>query len=289
MLTIGDFDIISVQTGTFRLDGGAMFGVVPKVIWGRHEDTDEKNRILMATRSLIAASRDRKNVLLVDTGTGTKWAQEEADRFEIRYDAEAIPRALDEHFKLTVRDVTDIVVTHLHFDHNGGLTEWIDPEKGSTQPRYAQARHWIHRQHFQHAKEPNERDRASFLERDYASLEAAGLFSFVDGDDPDAPWDSVHWLVSHGHTPFQLLPVFRDADHELIFTGDVFPTSSHLPVSWVMAYDLEPLETMAEKKRILHRCREHKTWLAFPHDVRLGGAEIDFAHDRPFVARTLPL
>ncbi len=289
MLAIGGFDIISVQTGTFRLDGGAMFGVVPKTLWAPHEDVDDQNRILLATRTLIAASQDRKCVILVDTGTGTKWLADEADRFEIRYQGDAIALALKEHFGLTTDDVTDIIVTHLHFDHNGGLTEWAGEPGGETRLRFPGARHWIHRKHWSHLEQPSDKDRASFLSRDFDILSYAGVLNLVEGIEPASPWPGVRLFVSDGHTPGQLLPIFHDTAHEMMFVGDLFPTSSHLRVPWLMAYDLEPLKTIDEKKRILEWCRGRGTWLAFPHDVRLGGAQVDFANNRPFIARTIKL
>jgi len=285
MIRIGDFDILSVVNGSIRLDGGAMFGVVPKVLWAPHEDVDDQNRILLATRTLVAVSRDRATVILTDTGTGAKWSEKEAARFDVRCCSNAIDDALVQNFNLTQAAVTDVIVTHLHFDHNGGLTEWVTAPGGATRLRFPNARHWIHRSHWEYAHGPTEKDRASFLPHDWAGLEPAGVLHFVDGDEPAAPWNGVRFLLSHGHTPYQLLPVFADRQRELAFTGDMFPTSSHLRPAWVMAYDLEPLKTIAEKNCLLQRCRDRGTWLAFPHDHRLGAGRIDFVNDRPFIAR----
>ncbi len=289
MIEIGEFQILSIETGTFRLDGGAMFGVVPKTLWAPHEDVDEQNRILLATRTLVAVSRDRKHVILVDTGTGTKWSGKEASRFAVAYDGEAIGRALSSHFGLTADDVTDIIVTHLHFDHNGGLTVWSGEPGGDTCLRFPGARLWLHRRQWDHVQLPSEKDRASFLKRDYDILEACAEMSFVDGAEPVAPWPGLRFFASDGHTPGQLLPIFSDGERSLMFTGDVFPTSSHLRPAWVMAYDLEPLKTIAEKKHILGWCRGNGLTLAFPHDHRLGGAVIDFANGKPFVAHPLDI
>lgn len=287
MLTIGRFDIVSVVTGTFRLDGGAMFGVVPKVLWGPHEDVDDDNRILLSTRSLIAVSHDRKTAIVVDTGNGTKWPPEEARRFAIDPDGDAISRALRDQFALSTSDVTDIIVTHLHFDHNGGLTEWAGEPGGETRLCFPSARHWIHRRHWEYAYRPTEKDRASFLDRDIGILKSTERLHWVDGVEPASPWGEVRFFVSDGHTPAQLLPIFDDGRTSLMHVGDVFPTSSHLRPAWVMAYDLEPLKTIDEKKRILSWCREKGLRLAFPHDARLGAAEIEFSNSRPIVTRTV--
>jgi glyoxylase-like metal-dependent hydrolase (beta-lactamase superfamily II) len=291
MLRIGSFDIVSVQTGTFRLDGGAMFGVVPKVMWGPHEDVDDQNRMLLATRSLLAVSENRRVVMVVDSGAGTKWTPEAAGRFSISHDGEAISRAL-ERFRLTAHDVTDVVVTHLHFDHNGGLTSYADEGRTRTRLNFPNARHWMTRRHWEHANHPTERDAASFVASDFEALAPAGVLELVDGDfqsSPDAPWEGVAFWISDGHTPGQLSPIFRDDSQELIWTGDACPTSSHLRVPWVMAYDLEPLKTIREKKWLLERRHGHGAALAFPHDHRLGGGTIDFVNGRPFVGKVLDL
>ncbi len=238
MIRIGKFDIISVQTGLFRLDGGAMFGVVPKTMWGNHEDVDADNRILLAMRTLVAVSDDRETVLLVDTGTGPKWTVDAADRFAIQYDADAISTALSERFGLGPERVTDVIVTHLHFDHNGGLTAWADEEQTRTRLIYPNACHWLHRRQWEHANSPSERDRASFIDHDFEALQPAGVLHLVEGDSPESRWEEIGFWVSDGHTPGQLHPVFRGDGNELIWTGDACPTSSHLRIPWVMAYDL---------------------------------------------------
>ncbi len=289
MITVGLFDIVSVTTGTFRLDGGAMFGVVPKALWKGHEDVDDQNRILLATRTLVAVSSDRKTVILVDTGNGTKWDEKQAARFAIQHNPDAIDNALEKHWGIRRSDVTDVVVTHLHFDHNGGLTEWEDEPEGKTKLAFPNATHWLHAAHWHHAHNPTEKDHASFIPRDFDILESTGRLHLVESDNPSTPWTGVRFMLSSGHTPYQLLPVFFDGDHELIWTGDAIPTASHLRVPWVMAYDNEPLKTIAEKKTIFDRVREHGSWLAFPHDHRLGGGVIDFAKNKPFIAKQLDL
>ena len=179
MITVGSFEISSIVNGTIRLDGGAIFGVVPKVLWQKSSDVDELNRVLLATRTLLAVDRAGKRVVLVDTGCGTKWSPDESKRFAITCDPEAIPDGLSAA-GLSVDDVTDIVITHLHFDHNGGLTDWFDDPDGPTTLRYPRARHWIHRGHWEHAMRPGPEDQASFLERDFAALGDAGVLEFVE-------------------------------------------------------------------------------------------------------------
>lgn len=288
MLRIDPFELYSVVTGTIRLDGGAMFGVVPKVLWEKVADPDELNRIPLTTRTLLAVDRSQGRVMLVDTGCGTKWAADQAKRYAVQHDAEAIPGALNS-IGLSSDDVTDVVITHLHFDHNGGLTYWYDEPGGPTRLRYPKARHWVHRTHWEHARKPSAKDRASFLPEDFEALADGGVLRFVEGNDPEGPFDGVEWLVSHGHTPCQLHPILGTSAERLLFTGDLVPTVAHLRLGWVMAYDVLPLTTITEKEAIYLRCFDQGLLLAFPHDPLLGGVAIDGTAERPIVTRTLPL
>lgn len=290
MIQVGRFKIVSVVNGTFRLDGGAMYGVVPKVLWSRQADPDAENRIPLAMRTLIAVDEAAERVILVDSGAGHKWSQRDAERFAIETRPQAIAEGLSQ-FGLTEADVTEVVVTHLHFDHNGGLTEWVGEPDGETRLRFPQARHWLHRLHWEHALAPTERDQASFLERDLRSLKADGVLTLVDGEEPAPPWEGTRWHVSHGHTPGQLLPLFEGNPGEpsLLFAGDAIPTSGHLKIAWAMAYDLQPRLMLDEKRRLLKLCRDDDTWLAFPHDPEVGGVELDLSAGRPIIARALDL
>ncbi len=288
MLRVGRFEVYSVVTGTFRLDGGAMFGVVPKVLWGNAVEFDDQNRIFLATRTLLVLDRERRRVILADTGCGTKWTKEKADRFAIRHDPHAIPNVLT-GLGLNANDVTDVVVTHLHFDHNGGLTDWFDDPGERTVPCFPNARHWIHRNQWEHAHHPNVKDRASFLPEDFAGLEQAGLLRFVEGENPASEIPGIEWFVSHGHTPYHLHPVVADEGAKLLFVGDLVPTVAHLRLAWVMAYDLHPLTTIAEKTQILRNAIEHRWILAFAHDPKVAGVTLDGPLERPIISQTLVL
>ncbi|UCE59089.1 MAG: MBL fold metallo-hydrolase [Phycisphaerales bacterium] len=288
MMKVEPFELYSIVTGSIRLDGGAMFGVVPKALWQNVTDVDELNRIPLATRTLLAVDRQSRRVILTETGCGAKWAPELADRFAIRYDREAIPRALEE-IGLSEEDVTDVVITHLHFDHNGGLTDWYDEPDGQTTLRYPQARHWVHKGHWEHANDPHSKDRASFIRQDFAALTEAGILQFVEGEHPNAPFEGLEWFVSHGHTPFQLHPILGSGSERVLFIGDVIPTVAHLPLNWVMAYDMAPLQTIAEREAVYRRCFDEGLKLAFPHDPKVPGVAIEGKPERPIVTSALPL
>lgn len=265
-----------------------MFGVVPKVLWNRKHEADDRNRILLATRTLLAIDRSAKRVILVDTGTGTKWDTESAARYGVDHEGLTIKSTL-ERLGLAGEDVTDVVITHLHFDHNGGLTDWADQPGGATRVCYPQARHWVHRDHWDHALNPTLKDRASFWKQDFEALKEAGVLQFVEGTKPRAPFDGVEWTVSQGHTRAQLLPLFTADDRPMLFAGDLIPTASHLPPAWVMAYDLLPLVTIEEKQAVLRRCGQDGLRLAFPHDPQTPGVELDSSSHKPAVASVLDL
>ncbi len=288
MLRIEPFDIYSVVTGTFRLDGGAMFGVVPKVLWGDVTEADELNRIPLTTRTLVAVDRSAGRVVLADTGCGTKWAPEQAQRYAIRHRG----RAIADHLAgigLSADDVTDVVVTHLHFDHNGGLTEWAGEPGGPTRLCFPKARHWIHRRHWEHAQAPHVKEKPSFLRVDFEALGQGDHLSFVEGENPNPPFEGMEWFVSHGHTSFHLHPLFGVGASRLLFVGDMVPTMAHLRLGWVMAYDVLPMTTIEEKQRVYRNCFDHGWQLAFPHDPAVAGVAIGPPLERPAVSRKLDL
>ncbi len=263
-----------------------MFGVVPKVLWGNAVSFDEQNRIFLATRSLLAVNRRERRVVLVDTGCGTKWKPGAAERFAIVHHPHAISTALAA-FALSALDVTDVVVTHLHFDHNGGLTEWKREPGGPTGLAYPRARHWIHRKQWDHAQRPHAKDRASYLREDFEALASAGVLQMVEGDQPPPPMEGVEWFLSHGHTPYQLFPLFRAGDDQMIFVGDMVPTVAHLRPTWVMAYDMVPTRTIEEKEIMYRRCLDEGLRIALPHDPNVAAVRIDGTIDRPIVANRI--
>jgi len=288
MIEIPPFEIHSVVTGKMRLDGGAMFGIVPKVMWEKSSDVDELNRIAMTTRTLLAIDRDANRVILVDTGCGSKWSPKMAQRYGLQIDHQAIPNALGE-LGLSTKDVTDIVVTHLHFDHNGGLTQWYDQPDDKTTLCFPSAMHWVHRRHFEHANSPHTKDKASYIPADFNDLAQATNVTFLDGEHPTSPIEGLSWWVSHGHTPYQLHPIFGNKKQQLIFCGDIIPTIAHLRLPWVMAYDMKPITTIAEKEWINQQGIKEGWLLAFPHDPEHGGVIIDGKATRPVVAQSLDL
>lgn len=287
MLQLGNWQFESVINGTIRLDGGAMFGVVPKVLWSKSQNIDLKNRILLATRTLIARHVEHERIVLVDTGTGSKWSDEDAERYGVESNPQAIDNAL-ETMGASTAAVTDVIATHLHFDHCGGMVERDGDAGGSVKVRFANARHWVHREHFKHAIAPTLRDRASFLSVDFDWMEQHERVRFVEGDEPTCDIPDLTFELSYGHTPYQLLPVFDlGGGSELFFVGDMAPTGAHILPAWVMAYDLFPLKSVDERVSLLNRCKVRDTIIAFPHDVRRGIVRLDVSGKRPRVGEVL--
>lgn len=284
-LEIGNWRVRSVVTGHLRLDGGAMFGVVPKTLWSRVAPADEQNRIPLAMRTLIAAHQPSGRIVLTDTGAGSKWLAAKAERFAIDSTPTAIDEALKD-FGATVADVTDVVITHLHFDHCGGTTDWADEPGGPVKLRFPNAKHWVHRAHWEHAASPTLRDRASFIANDFAALADANVLSLVESDVATCAIDDLSWRIVHGHTPYQLLPTFRagEGGRDLLFVGDLTPTAGHLPPAWVMGYDLQPLKALEERIAVYRDCRERGMLLAFPHDIGHGIVSLAFDGDKPGVS-----
>ena len=285
-MQIGSYELHTIHCGDFGMDGGSMFGVVPKGLWLRRISCDDQNRIPLTTRILLALDRSAGRVVLVDTGLGNKLSPEERDRFAIDFKQEPVEAALQQH-GVSAEDVTDVVITHLHFDHNAGLTVG---EPGATladaRPRFRQARHWIHHRQLEHALQPSFKDRGSFMPRDIVPIYEAELFRPVSSpSEIDLP--GIEWVVNDGHTTGQLLPKFVDGDQRLMYACDTIPTQHHLALPWLMAFDNEPLKTVAEKQAILKECAETGMTLIFVHDRDTSAAVIDMSGKYAEVAETI--
>lgn len=258
-MKIGKYEIKSVLTGLFKLDGGAMFGVVPKVLWNKTNPADELNRIDLAMRSLLLVSDQRK--ILVDTGIGNKYDE----KFKAIYAVEnfSIDKALMDK-DINTDLITDVVITHLHFDHTGGSTKYSINE---IVPTFKNAKYYIQRQQFEWALNPSDKDRASFLKEDFLPIQDFNQLILTEGNLKID--DEIEILISNGHTPSQQLVKISDGKQTLLYCGDLVPTSSHISFSYVMSYDLHPLITIEEKKKIFPQAFEEKWILFFEHDPKI--------------------
>ena len=255
-MRIGKYEILSIKSGMFRLDGGAMFGIVPKVLWNKLNHADDLNRINLATRSLLLISDKRK--ILVDTGLGNKFDE----KFKNIYAIENIQ--IDEALKkkgFRRDDITDVIITHLHFDHTGGSTEF---ENGSIVPTFKKAKYYIQKSQFNWALNPTDKDRLSFIKEDFLPIKDFNQIEFTEGNFKLD--DEIEILISNGHTPYQQHLKISDGKNTVFYCGDLIPTSAHLPYPYVMSYDLHPLTTIEEKKKFLHQAFEENWILFFEHD-----------------------
>ena len=280
MPTLGDYTLHAIETGRFALDGGAMFGIVPKPLWSRRIEPDARNRIPLAMRCLLLASSDR--VVLVDTGIGDKHDAKFADIFAVDHAHSDLHGSLREA-GYSADDVTDVILTHLHFDHAGGATR---RQGERLAPTFANARYHVQRRQWDWARDPNPRERGSFLEENMTPLEASGQLVLHDGDGEILP--GIEARLVHGHTEAQQLVLVRGASTTLAFAADLLPTSHHLAAAWGMAYDVRPLVTIEEKAAFLDEAQRGGWTLFLEHDPDValvdlhdGERGIEAAHPRP--------
>lgn len=258
-MKIGDYEIKRVDAGRFRLDGGAMFGVVPKVLWEKKSPSDEKNRIRMAVNCLLLVSDNKK--ILIDTGIGYKSDEKFAGIFAVDYsefDLNGSLQSLDVKHK----EITDVILTHLHFDHAGGGTRF--EENGKVIPTFPNAKYYVQKNQLEWAKKPLVKDRASFLKENFMPLEESGQLVVLEEGGELFP--GIELILVDGHTKSQQLVFICGQERNLLFAGDLIPTANHLPIPWVMAYDNEPIKTIQEKTEMLERIVTENWLLYFEHD-----------------------
>lgn len=265
-LKIGPYDICAVPTGLFGLDGGAMFGTVPKVLWQKTNPADEHNRIQMEARALLLKSHDRN--ILIDTGNGrdfvAKYGEKAGGKFAEIYsvsDETDLKKSLSK-YGLTPADITDVVLTHLHFDHAGGSTTEID---GKIVPTFPNATYHVQNTNYQNANQPNIREKASYLGANFQPLIDAGVLKLIDGEQKNY-LPNISLVVSNGHTVGHQVVVIEDDNTQLIYCGDVIPTSSHVRSAWIMGYDINPMLLIEEKKKLLDSTLNKTSYLYFEHD-----------------------
>lgn len=265
--TLGDLRIHAIEGGLQWLDGGAMFGVVPKPLWERRIPADARNRIPLAMRCLLVETPDE--LILVETGLGNK----ENEKFRHIYGIDnAAPeghrgadrvQAAIHALGYDLDDITVVVDTHLHFDHAGGNT--FADEEGQPRLSFPRARYFVQRGEWDYAHRTNERTRASYLPHNYAPVMSAGRFTFLEGDGFVVP--GIEVVLSPGHTPYHQSVLIGPPDARACYLADVAPTMAHLPLPWIMGYDVEPLRTLESKRALLDRATEERWLLVSTHDA----------------------
>ena len=248
----------TIDTGFFKLDGGAMFGVVPKSIWQKLNPADEKNLCTWALRCLLVEDGDR--LTLVDCGMGNKQSEKFFSHYEPHGEATLASSLKAKGF--SPEDITDVFLTHLHFDHCGGAVA-MDSD-GKYFPAFKNAIYWSHEKHWEAAVKPNAREKASFLKENMLPLQESGQLRFVNEGNEIAP--GFNFKTVYGHTEAMMLPMIRCGNHTVVYMADLMPSVAHLPVAFVMAYDVRPLISLAEKENFLLEAVEKNYVLFFEHD-----------------------
>ncbi len=257
--------LIPIEAGFFRLDGGAMFGVVPKVLWQRSNPADSCNRIELAMRCLLIEDGDR--LVLIDTG----WGDKQSEKF-FGYFAPWGDASLDKSLRkagFSRADITDVFLTHLHFDHCGGAIRW-NADRTACEPAFKNARFWSNADHWCWATQPNAREKASFLKENISPIQESGQLEFVTL--PESGFLSASplgfdILFVDGHTDKQMIPHIRYQGQTLVYAADLLPTTGHIPLPYVMGYDTRPLLTLREKAQFLNRAAEAGYLVFFEHDA----------------------
>ena len=265
-MKVGSFEIFEVLDGTFRLDGGAMFGIVPKPLWSRTDPSDERNRILLALRPLLVKTNSQN--ILIDTGL-----RSDRDRkFQDIYDMNCghLPEEL-EKLDVPADEINTVILTHLHFDHSGGVVR--AREDGALTCAFPNAKYMIQKAEWEDAHNSNELTRASYLTEELDVIEAAGQLELIDGDTQVAP--GVRTFVTGGHTRGHQIVMIESGGETCAYWGDLIPLAAHVNMPYIMAYDLYPVDTLDQKRKWLSRAIAGNWICCFEHDPRIGLARLE--------------
>lgn len=288
MTSFGAFDLAPIHCGTFRLDGGAMFGVVPKTLWSRQIPADEKNRILMGMRSLLIRSRNTGKTYLIDNGAGDKFDEKMSRIYGMDLGSGNLMDSLQKA-GVEPGEITDIIFTHLHFDHCGGTTSMDD--HGQLIHNFPNAVYHVHERHWASATQPNAREKASFLKENIEPIKESGRLHLT-GDDVLYE-EGLSVIMAEGHTEGQQLPVIegisKGKKQTIVYAGDLIPTHVHIPLPWVMGYDMKPLVTLREKESFLKRCADEDLLLYLEHDADTELIRVGYEDGKFYVSEMMKL
>ncbi len=248
-----------IDTGFFKLDGGAMFGVVPKTLWQKHNPADEKNLCTWSMRCLLI--EDDGRLILIDTGLGDKQDAKFFGFYDLHGDATLITSIRKAGYH--ENEITDVILTHLHFDHVGGAII-RSADQQLLIPTFPNAKYWSNQEHWAWATNPNPREKASFLKENILPIQESGQLNFIQKE--NSPFENIDFLYVDGHTEQMMLPLITYQDKKLIYAADLFPSSYHIALPWVMSYDVRPLLTMTEKETVLSLALKESAILIFEHD-----------------------
>jgi glyoxylase-like metal-dependent hydrolase (beta-lactamase superfamily II) len=248
----------SINTGLFKLDGGAMFGVVPKSIWNKLNPADNNNMCTWAMRCMLIETGNK--LILIDTGIGSK-QDDKFFSFYYLHGEDTLQKSLNT-LGFSAEDITDVILTHLHFDHVGGAVE--RNKDGKLLPAFKYATYWSHESHWQWATNPNDREKASFLKENFMPIQESGQLKFLNAE--TNLFEGFSFELSNGHTESMIIPIIEYKGEKIAYMADLIPSAAHIPVPYVMGYDVRPLDTMKEKKTFLQTAAEKNYFLFFEHD-----------------------
>jgi glyoxylase-like metal-dependent hydrolase (beta-lactamase superfamily II) len=271
---IGDLTVHAIQAGGQKLDGGAMFGVVPKPLWEKRIAADERNRIALGMRCLLI--EHPSGLILIDTGAGNKENAKFKDIYGLENEGANGATMLEDGLKeigVAPADISIVINTHLHFDHAGGNTRTNGD--GTLEVSFPNATYIVRRGEYEYARNANERTAASYFDRNYTPVEAAGKLEFVTREKQIVK--GIRVVPTPGHTPFHQSILIESASERAFYLGDLVPTHAHLPLAWIMGYDVEPLVTLETKRTILKQALEEKWLLIFEHDATVPWGRVE--HD----------
>jgi glyoxylase-like metal-dependent hydrolase (beta-lactamase superfamily II) len=252
-------NLFAINAGHFKLDGGAMFGVVPKSMWKKWNPPDENNMCNWAMRCLLI--EDEGRLILIDNGMGNKQDEKFFGYYFLNGD-ESLEKSLSE-YGFTKDDITDVFLTHLHFDHCGGS---IEKENGQLVPAFKNATYWSNEKHWQWATQPNDREKASFLKENILPIKESGKLKFIETKEGIQFTQNINIRFVNGHTESMMLPQINYKDKTIVYMADLLPSVAHIPIPYVMAYDTRPLYTLKEKKSFLTEAQQKDFILFFEHD-----------------------
>jgi len=282
--SLGPFTLYTVETGRFKLDGGAMFGVVPKTLWSRHIEVDDKNRIPMAMRCLLIESENTGKLYLVDNGCGTKFGDKMESIYGLDHTHSNLHDSLAAH-GFSPDDVTDLILSHLHFDHCGGTTYYDD--SGEIQHTFTNAAYHVTERHWETATHPNAREKASFLKENIRPIKESGRLNLVD--EHHTYEEGLSAIPVSGHTISQQLPKIEAENKTVVFAADLLPTHVHVPLPWIMGYDMYPTQTLKEKEEILEQSVEEEWYFFLEHDATEELIQVDRKSGKYAVGNKLKL
>ena len=264
-MQIGKYKLKSVLSGAFALDGGAMFGIIPKPLWEKTNPADELNRVSLSTRNLLLICDDKK--ILIDTGMGNKWDEKNKNIYHI--DPKLNLELALELNGIKPEDITDVLLTHLHFDHTGGTTKL---ENGKLVPAFPNAKYLVQKKNFEWAMNPSERDKGSYIKDNFEPLVKEGVLKLIDGEKEFD--ENISFRIINGHTFGQQMIKISDSSNTVLYCADLMPFISQIRIPYIMGYDLQPLITVQEKKKYLQLAADENWHLYFGHDPQFAAATV---------------